>query len=74
MLLDVEMPRMDGFELTKLLRRDAKTKNLPIIMITSRTADKHRDFAMQLGVNAYLGKPFQEEELLLNIAGFAAPS
>lgn len=72
MLLDVEMPRMDGFELTKLLRRDAKTKSLPIIMITSRTADKHRDFAMQLGVNAYLGKPYQEEELLAQIAGYLA--
>ncbi|MFA6061515.1 MAG: Hpt domain-containing protein [Gallionella sp.] len=70
MLLDVEMPRMDGFELTKLLRRDEKTKNLPIIMITSRTADKHRDFALQLGVNSYLGKPFQEESLLAQIAGF----
>lgn len=72
MLLDVEMPRMDGFELTKLLRRDEKTRNLPIIMITSRTADKHRDFAMQLGVNVYLGKPFQEEELLTHIAGFVS--
>lgn len=70
MLLDVEMPRMDGFELTKLLRRDEKTKNLPIIMITSRTADKHRDFAIQLGVNAYLGKPYQEDELLQQIAGY----
>ncbi|HEU0234653.1 MAG TPA: response regulator [Gallionella sp.] len=70
MLLDIEMPRMDGFELTKHLRRDAKTQNLPIIMITSRTADKHRDYAMQLGANAYLGKPYQEEALLQQIAGF----
>jgi chemosensory pili system protein ChpA (sensor histidine kinase/response regulator) len=69
MLLDIEMPRMDGFELTRLMRRDEKTKNLPIIMITSRTADKHRDFAMQLGVNGYLGKPYQEEALLEQIAG-----
>ena len=67
MLLDIEMPRMDGFELTKLMRRDERTKNIPIIMITSRAADKHRDFAMGLGVNAYLGKPFQEEELLEQI-------
>jgi chemosensory pili system protein ChpA (sensor histidine kinase/response regulator) len=74
MLLDVEMPRMDGFELTKLLRRDEKTVNLPIIMITSRTADKHRDHALQLGVNAYLGKPFQEEALLAQIAGYVADS
>jgi chemosensory pili system protein ChpA (sensor histidine kinase/response regulator) len=71
MLLDVEMPRMDGFELTKQLRRDSKTKSLPIIMITSRTADKHRNYAMELGVNEYLGKPYQDEELLENIARFA---
>jgi chemosensory pili system protein ChpA (sensor histidine kinase/response regulator) len=74
MLLDIEMPRMDGFELTKHMRRDARTQNLPIIMITSRTAAKHRDYAMQLGVNAYLGKPYQEEELLRQIAGFIAAS
>jgi len=72
MLLDIEMPRMDGFELAKLMRRDEKTKQLPIIMITSRTADKHRDHAMQLGVNAYMGKPYQEDELLERIAGFVA--
>jgi chemosensory pili system protein ChpA (sensor histidine kinase/response regulator) len=72
MLLDIEMPRMDGFALAKHLRRDPKTKNLPIIMITSRTADKHRDYAMQLGVNTYLGKPYQEDELLQNIADFVA--
>ena len=71
LLLDIEMPRMDGFELTKHLRRDARTQHLPIIMITSRAADKHRDHAMQLGVNAYLGKPYQEDELLREIAGFA---
>jgi chemosensory pili system protein ChpA (sensor histidine kinase/response regulator) len=71
MLLDVEMPRMDGFELTKNLRRDSKTKKLPIIMITSRTAEKHRNYALELGVNEYLGKPYQENELLENIAKFA---
>jgi chemosensory pili system protein ChpA (sensor histidine kinase/response regulator) len=70
MLLDVEMPRMDGFELTKRLRQDSRTKDLPIIMITSRTADKHRHYALELGVNGYLGKPYQEEELLENIARF----
>ena len=68
MLLDIEMPRMDGFELTKLMRREERTMNIPIIMITSRAADKHRDFAMGLGVNAYLGKPFQEDDLLEQIA------
>jgi chemosensory pili system protein ChpA (sensor histidine kinase/response regulator) len=72
MLLDIEMPRMDGFALAKELRRSPNTKNLPIIMITSRTADKHRDYAMQLGVNTYLGKPYQEDELLQNIADFVA--
>jgi chemosensory pili system protein ChpA (sensor histidine kinase/response regulator) len=70
MLLDVEMPRMDGFELTKRLRQEARTQDLPIIMITSRTADKHRRYALELGVNEYMGKPYQEEELLENIARF----
>ncbi len=70
MLVDVEMPRMDGFELTKEVRRASATKDIPIIMITSRTADKHREHAMQLGVNAYLGKPYQEEDLLARIAAF----
>lgn len=70
MLLDVEMPRMDGFELTKQLRHDPKTKDMPIIMITSRTADKHRYYALKLGVNVYLGKPYQEDDLLAHIASF----
>ncbi len=70
MLLDIEMPRMDGFELTKTMRADAQLAGVPIIMITSRTADKHRDHAMSLGVNAYLGKPFQEEELLAHVAHY----
>jgi chemosensory pili system protein ChpA (sensor histidine kinase/response regulator) len=73
MLLDIEMPRMDGFELTKRLRQDSRTKDLPIIMITSRTAEKHRQYAMELGVNGYLGKPYQEEELLEDIARFIKP-
>ena len=64
MLLDIEMPRMDGFELTKHLRRDPNKHHLPIIMITSRIADKHRNYAYEMGVDAYLGKPYQEEELL----------
>ncbi len=70
MLVDIEMPRMDGFELTKNVRSDPLTAHIPIIMITSRTAEKHRNYAMELGVNAYLGKPFQEDELLSQIAGF----
>ena len=71
MLLDVEMPRMDGFELAKQLRRDARTMKLPIIMITSRTADKHRDYALELGVNQYMGKPYQEDELLAHLTNYA---
>jgi chemosensory pili system protein ChpA (sensor histidine kinase/response regulator) len=74
MLLDIEMPRMDGFELTKVMRADSKMSQIPIIMITSRTADKHRDHAMSLGVNAYMGKPFQEDELLAKIAELANTS
>ncbi len=63
-LLDIEMPRMDGFEFARNMRADAKLKNIPIIMITSRTADKHRNHAIELGVNEYMGKPYQEEQLL----------
>lgn len=74
LLLDVEMPRMDGFELTRLLRHDVRTQDMPIIMITSRASEKHRSLAMQLPVDAYLGKPFQEEELLRRIAGFIPAS
>ena len=70
MLVDIEMPRMDGFELTKNVRADPATAHIPIIMITSRTAEKHRNFARQLGVNEYLGKPYQEQELLTHIANF----
>ena len=66
-LLDVEMPRMDGYELATNVRNDERLKHVPIIMITSRTADKHRQRAMDIGVNAYLGKPFNEGELLENI-------
>ena len=67
MLLDVEMPRMDGFELATNIRNDQQLKNLPIIMITSRTGQKHRDRAMNIGVNIYMGKPYSEGELLDNI-------
>jgi len=67
MLLDVEMPRMDGFELATNIRNDQQLKNLPIIMITSRTGQKHRDRAMGIGVNIYMGKPYSEGELLDNI-------
>ncbi|MGD8999988.1 MAG: response regulator, partial [Granulosicoccaceae bacterium] len=66
-LLDIEMPRMDGYELATHIRNDAKLKNIPIIMITSRTGEKHRQRAMDIGVNRYLGKPYQESDLLENI-------
>jgi chemosensory pili system protein ChpA (sensor histidine kinase/response regulator) len=63
-LSDIEMPRMDGFDLARNIRADKNMKDLPIIMITSRIAEKHREHAMELGVNHYLGKPYSEEELL----------
>jgi len=64
LLVDIEMPRMDGFDLTRNVRADENLKHVPIIMITSRTADKHRNYAFEIGVNNYLGKPYQEDELL----------
>jgi chemosensory pili system protein ChpA (sensor histidine kinase/response regulator) len=67
MLLDIEMPRMDGFELATHIRNEPRLRDIPIIMITSRTGDKHRQRAMQIGVNRYLGKPFQEGDLMENI-------
>jgi len=67
MLLDIEMPRMDGFEVATQMRHDSKLKDVPIIMITSRTGDKHKERAMAIGVTDYMGKPFQEEKLLGSI-------
>ena len=67
MLLDIEMPRMDGFELATYMRNDDKLKDVPIIMITSRTGSKHKERAKSIGVEQYLGKPYQEEELMKNI-------
>jgi len=63
-LSDIEMPRMDGFDLARNIRNDVKLRDLPIIMITSRIAEKHREHAKELGVDHYLGKPYSEEELL----------
>lgn len=63
-LSDIEMPRMDGFDLARNIRGDARLKDLPIIMITSRIAEKHREHARELGVDHYLGKPYSEDELL----------
>lgn len=67
MLLDIEMPRMDGFEVLNLVRHHDLHQDMPVIMITSRTGEKHRERAFALGVNQYMGKPFQEEDLLHNI-------
>jgi chemosensory pili system protein ChpA (sensor histidine kinase/response regulator) len=68
-LSDIEMPRMDGFDFVRNIRADDKLRDLPVIMITSRIAEKHRDHAHQLGVNHYLGKPYAEAELLGLIRG-----
>jgi len=68
MLVDIEMPRMDGYELTSRIRSDARLKQIPIIMITSRAGDKHRDKAFALGVNEYMTKPYQEDELFARIS------
>ena len=63
-LLDIEMPRMDGYEVAAHVRSDPRLKNIPIVMITSRVSEKHRARAIELGVDDYLGKPYQENELL----------
>ncbi|MBL8263590.1 MAG: Hpt domain-containing protein [Xanthomonadaceae bacterium] len=67
MLLDIEMPRMDGYELATAMKAEARLAKVPIIMITSRTGDKHRQRAMDIGVDRYLGKPYQENELMRNV-------
>jgi chemosensory pili system protein ChpA (sensor histidine kinase/response regulator) len=72
MLSDIEMPRMDGFELVTLARQDPRWTDLPIIMISSRSADKHREHARQLGVTDYLGKPYGEDELLERIRHYVS--
>ena len=63
-LLDIEMPRMDGYEVASHVRNDVRLKDVPIVMITSRVGEKHRARAIELGVNEYLGKPYQEGQLL----------
>jgi chemosensory pili system protein ChpA (sensor histidine kinase/response regulator) len=67
MLLDIEMPRMDGFELASHMQNEPIYSDIPIIMITSRTGEKHRDRALEIGVANYMGKPYQEDELISNI-------
>jgi chemosensory pili system protein ChpA (sensor histidine kinase/response regulator) len=63
-LLDIEMPRMDGYEVAAHVRNDPRLADVPIIMITSRVGEKHRARAIELGVDDYLGKPYQESQLL----------
>src|SRR6266700_86424 len=70
MLVDIEMPRMDGFDLTRNVRADKRLARVPIIMITSRTADKHQNYAKDIGVSHFLGKPYQEDDLIEKISGF----
>ncbi|MCP4125528.1 MAG: response regulator [Gammaproteobacteria bacterium] len=67
MLLDIEMPRMDGFEVARHMRNSEQMRDIPIIIITSRTGEKHRKLALELGVKRYLGKPYQETDLLETI-------
>jgi chemosensory pili system protein ChpA (sensor histidine kinase/response regulator) len=67
MLLDIEMPRMDGYELATYMRNDSRLKDVPIIMVTSRTGEKHRQRALEIGVERYLGKPYQEADLLRHV-------
>jgi chemosensory pili system protein ChpA (sensor histidine kinase/response regulator) len=71
-LSDIEMPRMDGFDLVRNIRSDAQLCDLPVIMITSRIAQKHRDHALELGVDHYLGKPYSEDELLALVRSYCA--
>jgi chemosensory pili system protein ChpA (sensor histidine kinase/response regulator) len=71
-LSDIEMPRMDGFDLARNIRADARLAGLPIVMITSRIAEKHREHAMSLGVDHYLGKPYSEDELMSLVRHYCA--
>ena len=71
LLSDIEMPRMDGCDLVRNVRADERLAALPVIMITSRIASKHRELAATLGVEHYLGKPFAEDELLALVARHA---
>ncbi|MFU8897138.1 MAG: response regulator, partial [Gammaproteobacteria bacterium] len=73
MLLDIEMPRMDGYEVASHVRNDPRLSHIPIVMITSRVGDKHRNRAMEVGVDHYLGKPYQESDLLTAISSLVRP-
>ena len=72
LVLDIEMPRMDGYEVVAYVRNDDRLAHVPIVMVTSRVGQKHRAHGLALGVNEYLGKPYQEKELLGAIERFLA--
>ncbi|MDO9311481.1 MAG: Hpt domain-containing protein, partial [Nitrosomonas sp.] len=74
MLIDLEMPKMNGFELIEWVRANPETAHIPMIIISSRTAEKHRKIAKDLGVNIFLGKPYKEDELLNHLSGFIRKS
>jgi chemosensory pili system protein ChpA (sensor histidine kinase/response regulator) len=71
-LTDIEMPRMDGFDLVRNIRNDSRLKGMPVIVITSRIAQKHRDYATELGVDHYLGKPYSEDDLLALVGHYTS--
>jgi chemosensory pili system protein ChpA (sensor histidine kinase/response regulator) len=73
-LSDIEMPRMDGFDLVRNIRGDTKMHDLPVIMITSRIAEKHRELARELGVDHYLGKPYSEDTLVELVRTYCVPT
>jgi chemosensory pili system protein ChpA (sensor histidine kinase/response regulator) len=73
-LLDIEMPRMDGYQFATHVRNDPKQKHLPIVMITSRSGEKHRAKAIEIGVNDYLSKPYQESQLIAAIEALVGRS
>ena len=69
-LLDIEMPRMDGYQFATHVRNDQRVKDIPIVMITSRSSEKHRARAIEIGVNDYLVKPYQENQLIRALQPF----
>jgi chemosensory pili system protein ChpA (sensor histidine kinase/response regulator) len=68
LLLDIEMPRMDGYEVAEFVRADARLRHIPIVMITSRAGEKHRSRGKKAGANAYLSKPYKESELIEEVS------
>jgi len=67
LLLDIEMPRMDGYEVAEYVRADARLRHIPIVMITSRAGEKHRNRGKKAGANVYLSKPYKESELIAEV-------